>query len=50
MATSKGNIKKKKKNIQSTKTPDPTQQEEAPMEPLDQRSKTVFTNIINLQQ
>ena len=50
MATDNGQVKKTWNNFQSTKTPEPTLQADAPTETLDMRSNTVFTNNINLQQ
>ena len=47
MATDKGRIHQTRKNLKSTKTQELNTQEEEPMKPLEQRTNTVFTKIIN---
>ena len=50
MATVKRRMKKIRKNIKSTKTPETNPTEGGPMKNFDTRSNQVFTNIIDLQQ
>ena len=46
MATAKGHMHQKRKNIRSNNQQDPMKLEDPPMKPLEQHTNIVFTNII----